>query len=96
MRAYETMFIIDPHLDESVRKETIDKVKEFISQNGGTVKKVDDWGIRELAYEIKKRNEGHYVVIEFETENNQLALKLRDYFRFEPNILRSIVVREDE
>ncbi len=96
MRVYESMVIIDPKIDQSERERTINKIKDFIEKNGGKILSFEEWGNRKLAYPIKKRNEGYYVLLKFETYNNNLTISLRDLYRLEDSILRSIILREDE
>ncbi len=95
MRRYESMVIIDTKIDENERLKTINKIKEFIEKSGGKIISFEEWGNRKLAYPIKKRNEGYYILLKFESDN-KLPLALRDFYRLEENILRSIIVREDE
>lgn len=96
MRVYESMVIIDPKIDQAERERTINKIKDFIEKNGGKILSFEEWGNRKLAYPIKKRNEGYYVLLKFETYNNNLTISLRDLYRLEDSILRSIILREDE
>ena len=63
MRNYELICIIHPDMDESAFKETIDKVKGWISDGGGSLEKEDVWGRRKLAYLIQKQKEGLYVLL---------------------------------
>ena len=65
MRKYETIFILNPSLDEEAVKANIEKFKGVIENGGGTVENVDFWGKRKLAYEIEKVNEGYYTLINF-------------------------------
>ena len=63
LRAYEVMVILDPNLDERTVEPSLDKYLNVVRKDGGTVDKVDIWGRRRLAYEIKKNAEGIYAVI---------------------------------
>ena len=63
MHNYEVMVILDPQLDDRTVTATIDKFLLAITSNGGTVDKVDVWGRRRMTYEIQKRSEGIYVVV---------------------------------
>lgn len=63
MRDYELVFIVHPDLDETAFKDTVEKVKGWITEAGGSVSKVDFWGKRRLAYPIRKQKEGQYVLI---------------------------------
>lgn len=68
MQAYENMYIIRPDLDEEAVKANVDKFAEVVAANGGADLKVDSWGKRRLAYEVKKFNEGFYVLMNFNGE----------------------------
>ena len=58
MNKYELALVLNPELDEEARTEAFNKVQELIARFGGTIEKVDDWGKRRLAYEIKKSERG--------------------------------------
>ena len=64
MRAYELMVILDGALDDNVVHGEFDKISKQIGDSGGTIATTDIWGRREFAYEINKRNDGHYAVFE--------------------------------
>ena len=92
MRAYEVMVILDPSLDERTIEPSLDKYLNVIRKDGGTVDKVDVWGRRRLAYEIRKNAEGIYAVINLNAEpdtvkefNRQLGLN--------ESVLRTKVLR---
>ncbi len=65
MRRYETIFISDPDISEADRKQVFDKAKELIDQQKGLIIKFDEWGLKKLAYDIKKKNRGWYVCMEY-------------------------------
>jgi small subunit ribosomal protein S6 len=65
MRDYELVAIISPELDEDAVSEIIDKLSRSIDSRGGVVEGVDKWGIRKLAYPIKKSMEANYVLARF-------------------------------
>jgi len=65
MRKYETIFILDPDLQEEQTTSTVEKVKGIITQANGEILKVEDWGKRKLAYDVKKKSKGHYILIHF-------------------------------
>jgi small subunit ribosomal protein S6 len=67
MRQYELMVILDPELEERTVAPSLDKFLNVIRKGGGTVEKVDIWGRRRLAYEIKKKSEGIYAVVDMTT-----------------------------
>ena len=64
MRHYELMLILDPALEERTVGPSLDNLLKVVSHDGGTVDNVDIWGKRRLAYEINKRSEGIYAVID--------------------------------
>ena len=93
-RAYEVMVILDPSLEERTIEPSLDKYLNVIRKDGGTVDKVDVWGRRRLAYEVKKNAEGLYAVISLTAEpatvkefDRQLTLN--------ESILRTKVLRPD-
>ena len=57
MNKYELALVLNPSLDEEAKTEAFNKVQDLITRFGGTIEKIDDWGKRRLAYEIKKVNE---------------------------------------
>ena len=65
MRDYELVAIISPELDEEGVSEIVDKVSRSIDSRGGVVERVDKWGMRKLAYPIKKFMEANYVLARF-------------------------------
>ena len=94
MNKYETVFIINPNVEESGVKALIEKFSNLIN-NDGKVEKVDELGKRKLAYEIKKFKEGIYVAISFDA-NPQLIKELERIYRITDDVIKFIVVRKDE
>ncbi|MBQ7605003.1 MAG: 30S ribosomal protein S6 [Firmicutes bacterium] len=94
MTKYEVMFVIDPTLEDEKKEATIETVKEIIAAQG-TVSNVDVWGMRKLAYPIEKKNEGYYVVAEFEAEPT-LPKELDRRLRISDNVMRHIIINKDE
>jgi len=95
MRAYETMYIIKPELDEEQTDAVIEKFKTLIEKNGGEITKIDKWGKRKLAYEIKHNREGFYVLMEYNGEADTIA-ELDRVFRITDEVIKHMIVREDE
>ncbi len=94
MRNYETMIILDPTLESGQLEQQTEKIKQIISSDGEVVS-VDEWGRRELAYPIRKHNEGYYIVIQFKA-NPSVSQQLNTEFRMNQAILRGMVVREED
>jgi small subunit ribosomal protein S6 len=65
VRDYEIVYVIRPDLSEEERSAKVDRIHSLITDNGGEVGKVEDWGKRVLAYEIRHLTEGHYGITEF-------------------------------
>jgi small subunit ribosomal protein S6 len=68
MRAYETMYILRPDLEEEARKALVEKFNKVITDNGGEIEKVTELGMRRLAYEIKNFKQGYYVLLNYKSE----------------------------
>lgn len=94
MRKYETIFILKPNLEEEKRNELIEKFKAIIASNG-EVKDVSEWGLKKLAYEIKKIKEGYYVLVNF-VANPDLPKELERNYRISDDVLRYIVVNLED
>ncbi|NPA92834.1 MAG: 30S ribosomal protein S6 [Chloroflexi bacterium] len=95
MRNYEIVFIVHPDLDENALNETVEKVKGWITAEGGEITKVEPWGKRKLAYAIRKRREGYYILIEANMPPTAVAPLERKMRLHEP-IMRYLVTRTDE
>lgn len=91
MKKYEIMYILKAGLDDAARKAEVDKLHGIITSNGGKITDVNEWGLREFAYPIKKETKGYYVVIKIEADN--VALNEFDRItRFDNNVLRTLVI----
>ena len=91
MKSYETVFVLQPGMEEEARNAVIERVKAVI-ETTGKITDVDEWGIRKLAYEIdKKYTEGYYVVIKFEAGNDVLD-GLNHLYRITDAFIRDIIV----
>lgn len=91
---YETLFILDPALEDEKKDAAIEMVKGVISTDG-EVGNVDVWGLRKLAYPIQKKNEGYYVVIEFQADP-ELPKELDRRMRISDAFMRHIIVNKEE
>jgi small subunit ribosomal protein S6 len=95
MRAYELMVIIDPEVDERTVESSLDKFLTVVRSEGGSVDKVDIWGRRRLAYDIKKKSEGIYAVVNF-TATPATAAELDRQLGLNETILRTKIIRPEE
>lgn len=94
MNKYESVVIINPNLEAEGIKALIGKFSDLINSNG-TVSSVEELGKRKLAYEIKKLNEGYYVVLKFEAKP-ELITELERVYRITDEVIKFIVVKEEE
>jgi small subunit ribosomal protein S6 len=95
MAYYETIIILDSLLTPEEIEKAIDRVKELIEKAGGKILKVDAWGKRRLAYEIKKKQYGYYVCIEFE-EKGSVPTILDNEYNYNDKVLRYLTYRFDK
>ena len=95
MRKYETIFILDPDLEEEQAQSTLEKVKGIITQTNGEILKVEDWGKRKLAYEVEKKPKGRYILIHF-SGTPALLSELERNFRVMDAVIKFLSVRLDE
>ena len=97
MNRYELTYIIDAALEETARKELIEKVSTLIAANGGEVEKVDEtfWGKRRLAYAINYKTEGWYVLVTMKAPA-ELPRELERNLQINENVLRYLVVKLEE
>ena len=91
-RAYEVMVILDPSLEERTIEPSLDKYLNVIRKDGGSVDKVDVWGRRRLAYEIKKKTEGIYALVDMNTEPAD-AKELDRQLNLNESVLRTKLIR---
>jgi small subunit ribosomal protein S6 len=94
MREYEVMVIFDPDTDERTVQPTLEKHLKVITKGGGTVDNLDIWGRRRLAYEIRKKSEGIYAVINVTAEPSDVK-DLDRQFAINESIMRTKVIRPD-
>ena len=93
MAKYEVMFIIDPILEDEKKNAVVERVQEIINADG-EVSSVDTWGMRKLAYPINKKNEGYYVVVEFNASAD-LPKELDRRLRISDDVMRHIIINKE-
>jgi small subunit ribosomal protein S6 len=94
-RTYEVMYIVDPETPTEKLTKLNTAVGKLIEKEGGTIVRMDDGGKRTLAYPIKKKKEGFYVLFEVEGSGQEIA-ELERRMRVNDMIIRYITVRVDE
>lgn len=95
MKAYELMLIMRPNLEDEAREAVLQKVRDVITAEGGTVDSEDAWGKRRLAYEIAHNEEGDYHVILFHAGTATVA-ELDRVLHITDQVLRFMIVRRDD
>jgi len=94
MRHYELMVILDPELEERTVVPSLDKFLNVVRKGGGSIENVNIWGRRKLAYEIKKKSEGIYAVVDL-TSEPALAKELDRQLNLNESVLRTKLIRPD-
>lgn len=95
MNKYELIYIIDTAVEETARKEMVERFSNIITDNGGQIEKVDEWGKRRLAYTIDYKTEGYYVMVSFEAEGD-VPKEVERNLEINENIIRYLTVRLEE
>ena len=95
MRAYELMVMLDPELDERTVEPTLRKYLDNVVKDGGTVDELDVWGRRRLAYEIQKKNEAIYAVVNFNATPEQ-AQELDRQLGLNESVMRTKIIRPED
>lgn len=94
MRHYELMVILDPEFEERTVAPSLDKFLNVVRKGGGSIENVDIWGRRRLAYEIKKKTEGIYAVVDM-TATPDVAKELDRQLNLNESVLRTKLLRPD-
>lgn len=94
MKKYELMFIVNV-ADEAVIRSAVELVRNTIAKIGGTIDKEDEWGKRQLAYEVKHQTEGYYVVVDFQADPAEIK-ELDRVIKIHEEIIRHIIVKLDD
>jgi small subunit ribosomal protein S6 len=95
LRNYELVVIFDPTLEEEALDKELSKITSLIEKEKCVVTDVDKWGIRKLAYPIKKQENGYYMIIYFKG-NSSIVSELDRVNKINDKILRHLIVKSDE
>lgn len=95
LNQYETVFIVTPVLSEEQMKETVQKFRKYLKDNGAEMVHEEDWGLKKLAYPIQKKSTGFYHLFEYKLEGNEID-KLEVTFKRDERILRFLTVKLDK
>jgi len=91
MRRYETIVIVDPDVPEDERNSLCDKIKDIILQQNGSLIEVEEWGVKRLAYEIRKKIRGYYLRLDY-CGTGVVVDELERYFRINDRFLKFMTI----
>lgn len=95
MRAYETVFIVDPDIPDEDVDQITERFARIVDDFSGKVAKVEKWGRRKLAYRVKKRTKGNYILLVF-LGDHKLTTELERILKLDDRILKYLTVRVDK
>ena len=95
MKQYETMYIIKSSLDEASKNALCEELHAIITSNGGKIENVDDWGLRDFAYEIDGMTKGYYVVTTYSVDVEGLN-EFKRLLGINANVVRSMTINTEE
>ena len=95
MNNYETVFIVTPVLSDAQVQEVCDKFQGVITENGGQIVNVENWGLKKLAYPIQKKTTGFYFLMEF-TGEGAIINTLETQYRRDERIIRFLTFKQDK
>lgn len=95
MKKYEIMYIVNASLEEAARTKVMDGLHKILTDHEGTIEKVDEWGVKEFAYEINHMNKGYYVVLQVVANNEGIA-EFERLARINHSIVRFMVIKTQD
>ncbi len=95
MNRYEAVFIVTPVLSDAQMKETVEKFRAFLKEQGAKMVHEEHWGLKKLAYPIQHKSTGFYQLFEFEAESS-LIEKLEIQFRRDEKVIRFLTMKMDK
>lgn len=95
MRIYETMLVLDPEMSKEQVDGFREKLKQFLGDRGAEVLKVEEWGVNTLAYEIKKKKQGYYLLL-YLNGDAALIAEMERSLRLMDEVLRYLTVKKEE
>lgn len=92
MKKYEIMYILKANLEDADRNQLIGKLHELLVLDGGAIETVDEWGVKDLAYEINGDKKGYYVVVTISVDSVKGINEFERITKINPNVIRSLVI----
>ena len=95
LNKYESIYIINPEVEEQGIKELVEKFNTLIETEGGKVSETQEWGLKRLAYPIQKKEQGYYVLVNFEAKPESIV-ELERVYKITDSVMKFITIRKDE
>lgn len=95
MKQYETMYIVKPTLDEASKAALVESLHGIITGHGGTIDKVEDWGLKDFAYKIDDMSKGYYVVVTY-TVGVEGLNEFKRLAGINSDVVRLMTISQDE
>lgn len=95
MRDYELVIIVTPDIDETATADVVEKVKNWITEAGGSIESFEEWGRQKLAYLVRNNKEGQYYLFNLKLEPTAVV-SLERNFRLQESILRFLIINRDD
>ncbi|MEW6676189.1 MAG: 30S ribosomal protein S6 [Nitrospirota bacterium] len=92
MNIYENIVILNASLTDEEIESSIAKIKDLITNSGGEVLKIDNWGRKKLAYEIKKQKKGFYVLLIYKTPTSTIK-RLEEFYKVFDHVIKYMVIK---
>lgn len=96
MACYESIFILRSSLGDEEAEAVIEKMKSVLTKHGATIVKAENWGKKKLAYEIKHDRRGTYILLQFESAQENVVSELERLYRLEDSVIKFLTVRVEE
>ena len=95
LNKYESIYIVKPEVEEQGIKELVEKFNTLIETEGGKVSEVQEWGLKRLASPIQKKEQGYYVLVNFESKPEAIV-ELERVYKITDSVMKFITIRKDE
>ena len=95
LNKYESIYIVNPNVEADGIKSLVEKFNGLIESEGGKVLETNEWGMKKLAYPIKKFTQGYYVLVNFEA-NPESIVELERVYKITDSVMKFITIRKDE
>lgn len=92
MTKYEMLYILDASLTDEAKESIVKKFEDLVTSNGGVVESIDRWGVKKLQYPINYKNEGYYVLMNFEAEKT-LVVEIKRVAGIVDGIIRRLITK---